>query len=308
MTPSAVRLPNFFLAGVPRAGTTSFYSYLGQHPDIYVSPIKEPAFFGALDLLSGRYGDEILRRTARDREALRSYLEGTPPPGSEPLVLEWDLYLELFRNARTEAAVGEGTVGYFWLPSAARAIQAKVPDARLIFILRDPAERFFSHHLAALWHDPHRTFRQRFLAAPPGVVEEGRFATHLRRFFDLFARDHIRIYLYEDYRAKPHEVLRDAFGFLGVSRDHPVDLSRRRNETHTPRWPLVHRLRQRLFGSGAVRWMPERARRALKRMYRRPGADVAMDPADRQFVIDYYRDEILRTADLIGRDLSAWLR
>jgi sulfotransferase family protein len=316
MTPPAVRLPNFFLAGVPRAGTTSFYAYLGQHPEIYVSPIKEPAFFGAADLLSGRYGAEISQRSVRDRDALRPYLEGTPPPGPQPLVLEWESYLDLFRNVRNETAVGEGTVSYFWLPNAAGAIQRMVPEPRLIFILRDPAERLFSHHLASLWHDPHRTFRQRFFnhsdshggAAPPGMVNEGRFATHLQRFFALFPRNHIRIYLYEDYRAAPRAVLRDAFAFLGVDRDHPVDLSRRHNETLSPRLPLLHRLRHRVFGSGPVRWIPERARRAMRWAYARAGANVAMDPADRRLAIDYYRDEIQRTADLIGRDLSAWLR
>lgn len=308
MMPPAVRLPNFFLAGVPRAGTTSFYSYLGQHPQIYVSPIKEPAFFGAADLLSGPHRAEILRRTA-DRDALKPYLAGTPPLGAQPLVLEWESYLELFRNAGSELAVGEGTVGYFWLPSAAPAIRATVPEARLIFILRDPAERLFSHHLAALWHDPHRTFRQRFFGAvPPDVVGEGRSATHLQRFFTLFPRDQIRIYLYEDYQADPRAVLRDAFAFLGVDRSHTIDLSRRKNETVTPRLPLLHALRRRVFGSGSIGWIPQGVRRALSVLYRRPGANVAMDPADRRLAIDYYRDEIQRTADLIGRDLSPWLR
>jgi hypothetical protein len=309
------RLPNFFLAGVPRAGTTSFYSYLGQHPEIYVSPIKEPAFFGAVDLLSGRYGDDILRRTARDSDALRPYLDGTPPPRPQPLVLEWERYLELFHNVRNEIAVGEGTVSYFWLPSAARAIHSTVSDARLIFILRDPAERLFSHHLAALWHDPHRTFREWFLAATdsrnaavPTMVDEGRFATHLQRFFELFPRDRMRIYLYEDYQAEPCAVLRDAFAFLNVDRDYRVDLSRRHNETVTPRLASLHALRQRVLGRGSLRWLPDRARRALGRLYRRAGASVPMNPADRRLAIAYYRDEIQRTADLIGRDLSAWLR
>ena len=53
--------------------------------------------------------------------------------------------------------------------------------------------------------------------------------------------------------------------------------------------------------------MPAGARRALRRLYRGPRRGMAMDPADRRLVIDYYRGEILRTADLLGRDLSAWL-
>jgi hypothetical protein len=316
MTSPTVRLPNFFLAGVPRAGTTSFYSYLGQHPEIYVSPVKEPAYFGAADLLSGRYGTDILRRALPDRAALRPYLEGTRPPGTDPLVLEWESYLDLFSGAQDEVAVGEGTVSYFWLPRAAREIHAKLPQARFIFILRDPAERLFSHHLAALWHDPHRSFRERFLSdsdvgnpnPPPGVVDEGRFATNLERYFTRFPPDHIRIYLYEEYQAEARAVLRDAFEFLGVNPDHPVDLSDRRNETAAPRLPRLHALRRRVFGDRPMAWIPERLRRTVARMYRRPGAEVEMAPADRQLVIDFYREEIERTADLIGRDLSAWLR
>jgi hypothetical protein len=104
-------------------------------------------------------------------------------------------------------------------------------------------------------------------------------------------------------------VLRDLFAFLNVWPDHPIDLSRRYNETTVPRFQLLHALRQRVFaGATPPRWFPQRARRALQRLYRRPRADVAMDPADRRMVVDYYRDEIERTGTLIGRDLSAWLR
>jgi hypothetical protein len=317
MTPrAAARLPNFFLAGVPRAGTTSFYAYLGQHPDVYVSPVKEPGFFGAADLEAGRYGPAVLRHVARDRATLRPYLEGTPLTGPQPLVLDRELYGELFSKARDERAVGEGTQSYFSLPGAARAIRATVPEARLLFILRDPAERLYSQHLAALWHDPGRSFRERFQAAiatPAGsgaaaLVDEGRFATNLERFFALFPRERIRIYLYEDYRADPRAVLRDAFAFLGVDPDFAVDLSRRENETLTPRRAWVHALRLRLWGNRPLSLLPRWARRALARGYRRPGSDVTMEPADRRLVIDYYAEEIARTARLIGRDLTAWLR
>jgi hypothetical protein len=247
---------------------------------------------------------------APDPAALRSYLEGRGPSGPPPLVLDWEGYLDLFRAAGDTPAIGEGTVGYFWLPGAAQAIHAAVPDARLIFVLRDPAERLFSHHLAALWHDPDTSFRERFLAAAaaPGLIEEGRFATNLERFFGLFPRNRIRIHLYEDYRADPRAVLRDIFTFLGVNPDHSVDLSQRHNETIAPRSAALHGMRRRLFGNASTRWMPEPVRRMLGWLYRRAGASVAMNPDDRRLVIDFYQDEIRRTADLIGRDLSAWLR
>lgn len=298
MTVAAVRLPNFFLAGAPKAGTTSMYFYLAQHPQVYMSPVKEPTFFGAADI-PAHLKDFILERTARDRA---------------PLVLEWDDYLALFRNVRDEIAIGEASVSYLWQPSAARAIHALLPGARLIFVLRDPSERLFTHLLGSAWRRPRETFRTRFLEAlEPGgldmnIVNIGRYATHLQRFFDVFPKDRISIHLYEDYQADAPAVLRSVYGFLGVDPDYPVDVSRRHGETLVPRFRLLHAARTRLLGAAPLaRWLPERARRTLKGLYRR-APNVVMEPVDRRMVIDYYRDEIVRTADRIGRDLSAWLR
>lgn len=311
-TSRAVPLPNFFLAGAPKAGTTSLYFYLAQHPQVYMSPVKEPTFFGAADVLSGPQRDTILRRAVHDPGPLEHYLTGTH--AYAPLVLEWDDYLTLFRNVRDEIAIGEASVSYLWQPSAAGAIRVRIPDARLIFVLRDPAERLFSHFLGSSWRDPDQTFRARFQAAldPGGIgrnlVNVGRYATHLERFFDRFPREQIGIHLYDDYQADPRAVLRSIFGFLGVDPDHPVDVFRRHGETTVPRFRLLHAARFQLFGAAPIaQWIPDRARRALKRLYRRE-PEVVLAPDDRRMVIDHYRDEILRTADLIGRDLSAWLQ
>jgi hypothetical protein len=86
-------------------------------------------------------------------------------------------------------------------------------------------------------------------------------------------------------------------------------VSQRHNETLIPRFPAIHRLRVKLFGDGpAISWLPARVRNAVRRLYKRPPGRVALDADDRRMVIEHYRDEILRTGDLIGRDLSAWLR
>ena len=303
-----IRTPTFFLAGVPKAGTTSLYFYLAQHPQVFMSPIKEPNFFAAADMLA-RPG--VLRSLERDRSALRAYLNG---PRTRPAwhdVFEWDDYLTLFRNARGETAIGEASVNYFFQPSAAPAIRAKLPEARLLFMLRDPAERLFSWYLMNLRRYPGTTFRAWFRAArnPGDAVNSGRYATHLARFCAIFPRDQMRMYLYDAFRADARGVLRDMFEFIGVNPDSLIDMSRRHNEARVPRFPVLHRLRQRIFGYTPVaRWLPAWMRGALTQLYTRRAGDLVMDPADRRMVIDYYRDEIERTAALIGRDLSAWLR
>src|SRR5438309_958815 len=89
-------LPNFFIAGAPKSGSTSLYHYLDQHPRIYLSPVKEPTFFGKEDLLSGWWRERTLRQIEKERPVLRSYLDGPMSEEKWLLVLDHNDYLRLF--------------------------------------------------------------------------------------------------------------------------------------------------------------------------------------------------------------------
>jgi hypothetical protein len=314
--PRTGRLPNFILAGAPTSGTTSLHHYLSQHPQVFMSPVKEPTFFASADMLAR---DDFLRVIKRDQAGLKAYLDGPQARPGRYWVTEWNDYVRLFRNARDQIAIGEGSVSYIWLPSAAPAIQTKLPGVKLIFMLRDPADRLFSWYLMRLRAEPNLTLgdqlRREMQEGDPGAtgllrqLDGGMYSRHLRRFLDLFPRDQVRIYLYDDYRADARAVLRDVFAFLEVNPDQPIDLSYRHNETMLPRFPALHGLRRHVFGDFTVtQWLPAALQHTLQGFYNRPRGHQAMDPDNRRLVIDYYRDEILRTQDLIGRDLSAWLR
>ena len=282
-----------------------------------MSPVKEPTFFAAQDLLTGRLKDDVLNYTELNREGLEAYLDGPMPDRAySQLVLEPAQYVRLFRPAREQIAIGEASVSYFWLPSAAAAIASTIPDARLVFMLRDPAERAFSQHLASGYYDQHETFRERFVSATTDPASRwwvwcaaGRYGTHLQRFFDHFPREQMLIHLYEDYKTDPQAVLQSIYRFLGVDPSFRANLSRRHNEPAPVRFPRLHALRWRVFGqTNLSRYVPDGLRNVLLRFYLKRRADVRMEPADRQMVIEQFRDEVQRAADLIGRDLSAWLR
>src|SRR5882724_5885194 len=219
------KLPNFTLAGAPKSGTTALYHYLRQHPQVYLSPIKEPTFFGAADFLTQ---PDLLANVERRRSDLRAYLAASRLEPTHFLITEWNDYVQLFREASDQIAIGEASVSYIWLPSAAAAIRSKLPDVRLIFLLRDPTERLFSLYLLNLRHEPNVTFRDWVLKAMnlygdrrqgvhgyPIPLDGGLYATQLGRFLDIFPRNQVRIYLYESYRADPRAVLRDILAFLG---------------------------------------------------------------------------------------------
>ncbi len=123
--------PNFFVIGAARSGTTSLYHYLKQHPQIYISPVKEPRFFafkGVADNLDSYYepsGSDIVKESITSFEA----------------------YCALFQGVSCEKAIGEASPLYLWSSKACENIHQTIPDAKLIAILRDPVERAFSHFL-----------------------------------------------------------------------------------------------------------------------------------------------------------------
>jgi hypothetical protein len=312
-------LPNFILAGAPSSGTTSLYHYLRQHPQIFMCPIKEPTFFAAEDVLSRA---DLQPKLREQRATLQAYLAGLQKRPAQAWVTKWDDYVRLFQDARDQKAVGEASVSYLWLPSAAPAIRRALPESKIIFVLRDPTERLFTSYLHFVRAAPPISFRDwvleamRQAPAPKGrmhshpvPLDGGFYATHLSRYLQLFPRAQIRIFLFEDYRANAPAVLSDVFTFLGVNPAAPINMSQRHNATVVPRSPSLHRWRRRLFGNLALPgWLPRSLQQPLRQLYNRRGRQEAITPEDRQLVVGYYREELLRTQDLIGCDLSAWLR
>ena len=119
-------LPNFFIVGAPKAGATSLYHYLGQHPQIYLSPVKEPCYF-ASEVRPEHFSQEFASTAERGGRQLRTYLDG-PMTGGDPggIVANWEDYLRLFKNADGETAVGEASVCYLWSPTAASNIRSRI--------------------------------------------------------------------------------------------------------------------------------------------------------------------------------------
>ena len=301
-------VPNFFVIGAAKAGTTALYNCLKQHPDIYMSPVKEPLFFA---------------------------FEGEPPiyPGPAGTyfhrVAVWRPrdYMLLFAGATGQRAIGEASPIYLRSPLAARRIRQNLPHSRLVAILRHPAERAYSHYTYLVQHhvEPARTFSEA-LAREALRMQEGWFPgffyqasgyyhAQLSAYGELFPREQIKVYLYEDWRETPQAMLRDLFRFLEVDTDF-VPTIRQSNVTRLPSSQRLHRLavapdriERRLAPI-----LPARARRAIVSAVRRfdDRCNLAppppLDPEIRARLTAEYREDILKLQDLIGRDLSHWVR
>ena len=274
-------LPNFLIIGAAKAGTTSLYEHFRAHPDVFMPRLKEARFFS----YDGR-GSKVKFPVQTLEE-----------------------YAALFEGVTDEKAVGEATPHYLTYPEAAGRIRALLPGARLIASLRNPVDRSFSiyqmnqrnHALnegvpfaAAMKTDPHL---------------QDSYAAHLERFFALFPREQIRIILLVDLVARPRATLAGLFAFLGVDPGFTPDVSRVANPGGAPRIKVLHDILANKKLIAATRGvMPEALVAPLKALRNRNLRKSGLPETDRAAATAFFRDDILRTQDLIGRDLSHWLR
>jgi hypothetical protein len=299
-------MPNFLIIGAAKSGTTSLYHYLNQHPQIYMSVVKEPSFFA---------------------------FEGTEPVFHGPwkrwavgkVITDIEAYRALFQGVSDETAVGEASPVYLVHPRAPDRIKHYIPDAKLIAVLRDPVGRAYSAYLMRKLYtgqplDFSQVIRKREKAAHRDrwpmqhSIEVGFYYTHLRRYFDTFDQSLIRVHLFEDFKTDPLGVLQDIFRFLDVDETFSPDLSIQHMAGGIPR--------NRVWGvllTGLIRAKPvlrpfipaplrQRGLGYLSNLRRRGlSKPPSLEPEVRRELLQIYREDILKLQDLIQRDLSAWL-
>jgi hypothetical protein len=280
------RWPNLFVVGVARAGTSSIAAYLGQHPDVFMSPRKEPYFFT----------DDVIAHA--------------------PFPKDDDAYLRLFSGSDGSRWRAEASTAYFWDPTSPGRIGARCADARIVVSLREPVARAYSGY----WHAVQvggeaRSFDQAVrdeLAAgrwrpgagyAPGYVEAGWYVDGLARW-SAWAGDRLHLLFFEDLARDPRAEMRRMFAFLGVDpqpADH-LDLAAR-NASVAPRGAVSGAIlrsgRARRIARHLVpRSLHRRAERAL-----RAQAVPPMSPATRETLTRLYRSERDALRAMVGRPL-----
>ena len=203
--PAADKRPDFFIVGAPRCGTTALVEYLSWHPDIFMAK-KEMHFFGG-DL---HFGAQFYRR---DHKA----------------------YLAEFNDRNGEPRAGEASVWYLFSEQAAAEIKAFNAEARIIIMLRQPAEMLcalynmfrcdgneylpaFEQALAAQVdrRSGRKIGRRTYLRQGLLYHEVARYTQQVRRYFDVFGRDRVRVVLFDDFAANTAGVYGEVLEFLGV--------------------------------------------------------------------------------------------
>jgi len=297
-------MPNFLVIGEARCGTTALYHCLKQHPQIYMSPVKEPKFFAY-------EGEELDFRGPGDMKAHRT------------AITDLESYRALFNGVADERAVGEVSPVYLYSHKAPERIGHHIPDSKLIAILRHPAERAYSSFLKLVRdnREPLTDFAQALEQEPQRIRDNwepfwfyklrGFYSGNVERYFEFFGRERVRIYLHDDYIADPVGLFQDIFRFLGVDHTFVPDVSRQRNLSGVPKSRVLDAFLRdpNPIKSALTPLLPAGLRGRLSKSLKSKNlVKPPFPPEVRKQLIDEYRPDILKLQELINKDLSQWLQ
>jgi hypothetical protein len=291
-------LPNFLIIGAAKSGTTAISQFLAQHPQIYMSSIKEPYYFS---------------------------LEEAPTfcgPGDQEAfctaVTDIESYLQLFHEVSGEIAIGEASTTYLYIPQASKRIFTHIPKVKLIAILRNPVDRAYASflHQRREGREPVVEFSKALQLEEKRIQKNwmplwhykqcGFYFIQLKRYYDLFNQDQIKVYLYEDFKNDPNGLLKNIFDFLNVDQDFSPDTSIRYNASGIPKSKLLHSLiSQKSLMKTALKPLFPKSLRQKIRM--KNLAKPELKPELRSQLQKTYRKDILKLQNLIKRDLGHWL-
>jgi len=240
--------PNFFIVGAAKAGTTTLYSYLKMTNGIYMCPLKEPRFFHNLD--------------SQYRPKSNSVVDETK-------------YLKLFSGVKDEKAIGEATPNYLRDPETPGLIKKKVPDAKIIILLRDPIERAFSQYIMKKSGGiEKKTLHQRIECFMKGdksdgdtlnrTIDAGLYTDNVKRYMDTFGAQNIKILIFEEFIKDTANQVKEVLDFLGVDTELPTNIGKVYNAYRAPRGKVAEvMLSNQLIWKMGAKVIPKRFRRGL---------------------------------------------
>lgn len=279
-------LPNFIIIGVFKAGTTSLHQYFDQHPDVFMTTVKEPNYFSFDENNSSHVNKNNSDYRVRTLEA----------------------YNALFEGAKSGAKLGEASPSYFRSSLARERIRQTVPSCKLILSLRNPVDRAYSAYQMAV-RTGKTTVDINISRDCDQWIVGSLYSEPLMKYSQLFGDTNLRVILFDDILNAPASVMADLFRFVGVRDDYAIDVSYRFNPGGLPKSQSIHRFLNGLKRiPGLQKHTPKAIRRQMsgirdRNLLKAPPLDMEI----KSRWLEFFREDILRTEELIHRDLSHWL-
>ena len=286
--------PNFFIVGARKCATTSLYFYLKNIPGVYMPPQKEFFYFSP---------NAVQKKTF---DVIRDKKE----------------YLGFFKNSKEHIAIGEATPIYLWDREAARLIHRAVPHARIVMILRDPIERAYSQYLMVMKYSGRKSpfydelmkdykSQEKVFGIPQLYVELGMYYEQVKRYFDIFGREQVKVIIFEEFIRDPVKYVNEVLGFLKVNYE-VTEINGHFNPDSVPRSPLA------VWIFGFFRWLRSKnikfykilnllpdsiAESAPEKILFKRTQKPKIDPKAVTFLREIYYDDVLKLQSLLGRSL-----
>lgn len=299
--------PNFLILGAAKTGTTSLYHYLRKHPEIFMCPKKEPNFFAFHGKLPPIKGEG-------NKNKLKHFLYCNT-------VLVREDYQALFLGAASKKVAGEASCRYLYFHQSAIRIHDYNPKMKLIFILRDPIERAYSHFrmMKSRGFEPF-SFEDALAAEDHRVKERwvwdyhykrlGLYYCQLKVYLDLFPEEQIKLCFYDSWQQNTENVLQEIFSFLNVDCDFPIELQKGYNVAESNYWSepgsLLANLKKfrslkRLTKFRGIRVIVNRMEAIFKKPF------ISPSPALRKRYRFFFEEDIRQLEKHTGRSLGHWL-
>lgn len=291
--------PNLFIAGVPKAATTTWHRVLSRHPEVFMPDKKEPRFLNTDFTFDYRVETE-------------------------------EEYLSLFEDAEDEPRRGEASPWYVYSEDAARKIRERVEDPRIIVLLRDPVERLYSLHgqFVMTGAESIESFREALAAQDARKRGEriplrrepleglfywdiAHYAPHVCRYQETFDDHELKFIRFEDFTRDPEAIYREICEFIDVDPtvDVPIPNSNAHQEIRSKRFrefvrdppPAV----QKVTALFPLAWREE-LREVLKGVNRKETERDPMPDDLRRELTEHCRPDIEELENLLGWDLTDW--
>lgn len=306
--------PNFFIVGAAKAGTTALQEMLSRHPNIYMSPIKEPNFFS-----------EDIKKTdfiSLNKKIKKSKIEfdsnGNIVPRHQLYLDTKESYLSLFKasNKENHKIKGEASVSYLYSKDAAKNIYSFNPESKIIIILRNPIERAFSHFLMdlRLGNTNHTNFidavKSDFESKNKGwgishlYIELGLYHNQIQRYFQVFPKEQIKIYSYEEFKKNNQAILEGIYKFLEIP-FFEIDIKNNSNKARVIKNKYYQKLYTK-FRPFLGKILSIELKLKIKNHIFTTNGLPELTSDDRKFMNQYFSDDINALKKITSIDITSW--
>ncbi len=286
-------IPNLFIVGAPKAGTTSLYYYLAEHPDIFMSTPKEINYFSKSELdKQGLYYKDLKLKNIADYESL-------------------------FKNAIHKKVIGEASVSYLFYPEIPKKIFEYNPKAKIIILLRNPVDRGFSHYSMDLKLGKVKVPFDKIISKTESIkylnlfyqqyFELGLYYNQVKRYMDTFGRDQVKIILTEYLNNDINKTLGTIFNYLDIPNMNIPGVKTKYNVNREPKSNALNKLYSintlRLAISSTL---SINKKECVKKIFFTDKNKPKIAPKTKEYLKHIYKPDIIKLESLISRNLSSW--